>query len=67
MPCLRSGSLGFLRHIRGWLPVNVDAVRGQAGGDRFKVDPPPQAATIESRAARLCVKEALDFHVKSHL
>lgn len=40
--CLRSGSLGFLWRIHSWLPVNVDAVMGQAGDDRLKIDPRPK-------------------------
>lgn len=52
MPCLRSGSLGFLWHIHGWLPVNVDAVRDQAGDDRLKVDPHPHPKLPDSVCQR---------------
>lgn len=63
LPCLKSGSLGFLWHIHGWLPVNVDAVRGQAGDDRLKIDPHPKLPGLQTQH----VKETLDFPVEFYL
>lgn len=68
--CLRSGSLGFLWRVYSWSPVNVDTVMGQAGGDRLKFDPHPKLPLFNPRLPGLqtqCVKEALDFCLKSHL
>lgn len=68
--CLRSGSLNFLWHVHGWLPVNVDAVRGQAGVDRLKIDPHPKLPLLNPKLPGLQtqhVKEALDFPVKFYL
>lgn len=67
-PRLRSGSLGFLWHVHSWSPVNVEAVRDQAGDDGLKTDSHPKLPLLNLPGLQTQgVKQALDFHVKSHL